>query len=172
MRKRRLLRDGGRYHVVARANRKEMILETDAMKDLFLEVVARAKKKYDFRTENFCIMGNHFHIIVQPMNESNLSEIMRWIMSVFAMAWNRIHHVTGHVWGGRFFSRLISSLMEYIQVFKYIDDNPVKACQVVNAEGWKYGGLWHFRRGLRNIVDELPDWMGMVLPGHRVLVLG
>jgi REP element-mobilizing transposase RayT len=50
------LRDGGRYHVIARANRKEMILESTVMKDVFLETVARAKKKYDFRIENFCVM--------------------------------------------------------------------------------------------------------------------
>ena len=98
-----MLRDGARYHVIARANRKEMILDSGVMKGLFLETVARAKQKYKFRVENFCIMGNHFHMIVQPLHGESLSAIMRWIMSVFAMKWNRIHHVTGHVWGNRFF---------------------------------------------------------------------
>ena len=55
------------------------------MKDLFLETVARAKRKYDFRIDNFCVMGNHFHMIVQPLNGVSLSAIMQWIMSVFAM---------------------------------------------------------------------------------------
>lgn len=167
-----MLQDGARYHVIARANRKEMILETGAMKDLFLETVARAKKKYDFRIENFCIMGNHFHMIVQPLNGESLSAIMQWIMSVFAMAWNRIRHQTGHVWGGRFFSRLIASLPEFIQVFRYIDDNPVKACQIGNPADWKHGGLWHFRQGLREIVDALPQWLALLFPGHCQLVLG
>ena len=53
MRKSRILQDGARYHVIARANRKEMILDSGAMKDLFLETVARAKQKYDFKIENF-----------------------------------------------------------------------------------------------------------------------
>jgi putative transposase len=110
-------------------------------------------------------------MIIQALNGSSLSGIMQWIMSVFAMAWNRIHHQTGHVWGGRFFSRLIASLLEFLHVFRYIDDNPVKACQVERADEWRYGGLWHMRRGLRDIVDDLPDWQTLLFPGHRTLAI-
>ena len=166
-----MLQDGGRYHVIARANRKEMILDSEAMKDLFLEVVVRARKKYYFRVSNFCIMGNHFHMIIQPISGTSLSEIMRWIMSVFAMRWNKIHHLCGHVWGGRFFSRLITSLPEFIQVFRYIDQNPVKACQVECPYEWRYGGLWHLRRGLLEIIDAIPEWVGVLFPGYWVLAL-
>src|SRR5512133_313133 len=99
MRRPRELRTGARYHVTARANRKEMILDSIAMKELFLSVVKRAKKKYDFRLENFCVMGNHFHFIIRPGQGTSLSAIMRWILSVFAMAYNKIMGLTGHVWG-------------------------------------------------------------------------
>lgn len=73
MRKPRELQDGGLYHVTARANRKEMILDNRGMKDLFLQVVARARKRYDFRIENFTLMGNHFHLMLRPSRgESHL----------------------------------------------------------------------------------------------------
>ena len=97
MRKPRELEENARYHVTARANRKEMILETSEMKEMFLSVLRRAKRKYDFRLENFCIMGNHFHFVIQPGRGESLSAIMRWIMSVFAMAYNKIRGFTGHV---------------------------------------------------------------------------
>jgi REP element-mobilizing transposase RayT len=64
MRKPRELQDGARYHVTACANRKEMILDSRGSKELFLEVLRRAKAKYRFRIENFCIMGNHFHLVI------------------------------------------------------------------------------------------------------------
>ena len=153
--------------MTARANRKEMILETAAMKDLFLHTVARAKKKYDFRIENFCVMGNHFHLIVQPLNGASLSAIMQWIMSVFAMTWNRIHQLSGHVWGARFFSRLLASLPEFLQVWQYIDDNPVKAGLVERAEEWRHGGRWHLHRGWPEIMDALPDWLAMIHSTRR-----
>ena len=154
MRKPRHLQAGGRYHVCARANRKEMIMEANAMKSLFLTVLARAKNKYDFRVENFCIMGNHFHLIIQPINGANLSAIMQWILSVFAMAWNRHHNISGHVWGTRFFSKLISSIAEYLQLFRYIDENPIKSGLVQRSEDWPYGGMWHITHGLRHIIDS------------------
>ncbi len=73
MRKPRELQDGGLYHVTARANRKEMILDNRGMKELFLQVIARARKRYDFRIENFTLMGNHFHLMIRPgRGESHL----------------------------------------------------------------------------------------------------
>ncbi len=171
MRKPRELQDGARYHVTARANRKEMILDSGSMKELFLSVVKRAKQKYRFRIENFCIMGNHFHFIVQPAKRESLSAIMRWIMSVFAMAYNRIRNFTGHVWGSRFFSRIISGLREFMHVFGYIDDNPVKACLVADRRTWRYGGLGHIREGCREILDEWPTWLSFLFPDHAPLLL-
>lgn len=171
MRKPRELKDGARYHVTARANRKEMILESARMKELFLEVVARAKKKYAFRVENFCIMGNHYHLMIRPEKGSSLSAIMQWIMGVFAMAWNRIHGMWGHVWGGRFFSRIITDLREYMQVFRYIDENPVKAGQVDHPEEWRFGGIWQRRFGRGDIIDLVPMWVDLLIPGHAVALL-
>jgi putative transposase len=169
MRRRRELIEGARYHVTARANRKEMILESDSVKELFLETITRAKRRYIFQVENFCLMGNHFHFILKPGPGQNLSVIMRWILSVFAMAYNRARGLTGHVWGDRFFSRVICNLRVLLQVFEYIDDNPVLAGKVENKLDWRWGGLWHHRMGCHGIVGDLPGWLWLLLPAHRRL---
>jgi putative transposase len=148
-----------------------MILDTSAMKELFLSVMKRAKDKYDFRLENLCIMGNHFHFIIQPARGETLSAIMRWILSVFAMAFNRIKGVSGHVWGCRFFSRIIENLKALMQVYGYIDDNPVKASQVDNKRSWPWGGLWFHRTGSADIIEPLSSWMAMQFPEHGILLL-
>lgn len=166
MRKPRELRDGARYHVTARANRREMILDPDEMKELFLRVLKRARSKYDFRIENFCVMGNHFHLVIRPGRGQSLSSIMRWILSVFAMAYNRAKKVTGHVWGARFFSTIIANLRELTQTFEYIDDNPVKAGQVDDRRAWRHGGLWHHRSGRHDILGVVPSWMVSLFPEH------
>lgn len=171
MRRPRELRNGARYHVTARANRKEMILDTIAMKELFLSVVKRAKVKYDFRLENLCIMGNHFHLIIQPVRGESLSAIMGWIMSVFAMAYNRIIGLTGHVWGCRFFSRIIENLKALMQIHEYIDDNPVKANQIEDKRQWRWGGLWFHRTGNAKIVEPPSSWVTMQFPEHEMLLL-
>jgi putative transposase len=171
MRKPRELRDGARYHVTARANRKEMILDSSMSKDLFLAVVKRAKRKYRFQIENFSIMGNHFHLVIVPGRGTSLSGIMQWIMSVFAMAYNRIHGQTGHVWGERFFSRIIMGWREFVAIFAYIDENPIKANLVSDNGTWLYGGLWHSLTGCRAVLDEDPAWIRFFFPGRGVLLL-
>ncbi len=148
-----------------------MILKPGPMKALFLSVVKRAKAKYAFDVENFCIMGNHFHLLVRPRVGVSLSGLMQWIMSVFAMAWNRLHHLTGHVWGERFFSRVIESLKEFLRIFQNIDENPVKAGLVSRPADWPFGGLWHRRTGQRQIVDSPSPLLEILFPAHRLLAL-
>jgi REP element-mobilizing transposase RayT len=157
MRKPRLLQDGAKYHVSARANRQEMILRSDSVKDLFLDVIKRAKKKYSFKLENFCIMENHFHFVIQPDRGVSLSAIMQWIMSVFAMAWNRRHGLGGHVWGERFFSRIIQSLTDFLQVLNYIDLNPVSGGLVRDPADWRYGGCWRRARHIWDLLDPASE---------------
>lgn len=171
MRKPREIQDGARYHIWARVNRKEMILDPDRMKELFLHVLRRAKEKYSFRIENFCIMGNHYHFIIQPGENESLSAIMRWIMSVFAMSFNRIMGYWGHVWGSRFSSSIIPNLREFIRVFEYIDDNPLKAGLVSDRRDWRYGGLAHDRTMRHDIVEVRPPLIGILFPDHSPALL-
>lgn len=171
MRKLRELAEGARYHVVARANRREMIMKSREMKELFMQVLIRAKGKYRFRLENFCILGNHYHLVIQPENGENLSRIMQWIMSRFASEWNKANGMCGHVWGGRFFSRILSSIRDLVATFGYIDENPVKAGLVYEAADWQYGGLRESREGNHGVLDRLPPWILSFLPAWQVCLL-
>ncbi len=153
MRGLRILQEGARYHVSARANRQEMVLQADAVKKLFLSVVGRAKKKFAFNIENFCIMNNHFHFIIRPGRGECLSSIMQWILGVFAMRYNRIHRLTGHVWGERFFSRIIGDLRTYRIVFSYIDANPLVSGLVARAEDWLFGRFHARSIGFEDLIS-------------------
>ena len=82
MRKRREIIAEARYHVASRANRRQLIFNTPKIKDMFLDVIRRAKTKYCFSITNFCIMGNHFHLIIQPHKNQSLSRIMQWILRI------------------------------------------------------------------------------------------
>jgi putative transposase len=136
-----------------------MIFEADKVKDLFLSVVAEAKRKYVFRLENFCVMGNHFHAIIRPGWGESLSSIMRWILGVFATRYNRMRNISGHVWGDRFFSRIIENLRSYLLTFSYIDANPLVAGLVNRAEDWLYG-RFHVRAiGFEKILSSPDSWV-------------
>jgi putative transposase len=167
MRKARKLKKGARYHVISRTNRREMSMQSSEIKDLFLKTIEQAKIKFEFQIYNFCIMGNHFHIIIEPLGDENLSKIMKWILGVFAQRWNKFHKTSGHFWGDRFFSRIIHSLREFLNVFRYIDRNPVQGNLCKNERDWPYGGLFHRRKGQMTIVGSLPDWLLTLIPNHK-----
>jgi putative transposase len=171
MRKPRALQIGARYHVTSRGNNKTMVLGSDTCKDLFSEVLARAKKRFRFEVENYCIMGNHFHIIIRPGENENLSRIMQWILSVFAMAYHRIFGTSGHVWGGRFFSAIIQNFRELLRVFGYIDSNPLAAGLVSAVEEWEFGGLSHRRAGKRTILGRLSMLLLSFFPKHWQIMI-
>ncbi len=141
MRKPRIIVQGAAYHVCARINRQEMILENKQFKMMFLDVVAQAKKKYQFKFRNFCIMGNHVHLDIQPDNEITISKIMQWILSVFALRYNKMHNYKGHVWYDRFKSKVIETVKQLINTFLYISCNPVRAKLVSHPLEFPFSGL-------------------------------
>lgn len=171
MRKPRKLVVGARYHVMARVNHQELRLDDTASKALFLDTVKRAKSKFSFAVENFTVMGNHYHLLIRPLGGESLPRIMHWIMGVFAMAYNRIHSLKGHFWQDRYFSRVITSLRALLEVFEYIDENPVKAALCDNAWDWEYGGLHHHRSSRGDIVSPLEPVLAFRFPSHLILRL-
>ncbi|MEI6874440.1 MAG: transposase [Spirochaetota bacterium] len=166
MRQPRHLVEGAWYHVTVRVNRREMLLDRGNARDLFLVFLARAKKKYRFCVANFCVMGNHVHLLLQPDRSECLSDIMRWLLGNFAKAYNKKQGLCGHFWGDRFHSRVLEGFRHIAIVFGYIDENPVKAGLVAEASDWRYGAAWHSRMGDSGILEKRPPWCA-VLDGLR-----
>ncbi len=147
MRKRREIIPEATFHICARANRQELILEDEQIKLLFLDVLKRAKKKYAFIFTNFCIMGNHIHLEITPKDEVSISKIMQWILSVFALQYNKLFGYKGHVWYDRFKSKIIKSLQQLINTFLYIANNPVRAELVSHPLEFIYSGITFHKKG-------------------------
>ena len=156
MRTKRKLQDDAVYHVTARSNRQEFIFEHDDIKELFLFILTAAKKKYKFKLINFSIMSNHVHIMLKPEKNADLSKIMQWILSVFAVRFNKIHGYHGHVWYDRFKSVIADTLKHLAAAYEYINNNAVKAGLTEKAEDYKYRGFFFRKNKKAGIVDP-PD---------------
>lgn len=167
MRTNRKLLEGAEYHVTARVNRGEKIFLAPEDRELFMGILNRAKKKYSFSLKNFCVMGNHIHLLIKPGPGVSLSKIMQWILGVFAQLWNKRHGLSGHLWGDRFFSRIILGIKDFLRVFTYIDYNPVIAGLVEHPEQWKHGGLWHHKKGLTDIIELADSLVLDYFPEHH-----
>jgi REP element-mobilizing transposase RayT len=153
MRTPRKILPGAQYHIVARANRKEFIFTTPAIKELFLSTVKRAKKKYRFSVVSLCIMNNHIHLILCPAPGEDLSRLMQWMLSVFAVRYNKAFSLSGHLWHDRFGSKIIHNLRQFLVTFLYIAENPVRAGLAARPQNYRYNGVRFFKDGRFDILD-------------------
>jgi putative transposase len=161
MRQNRHLEQNAVYHVSVRINRGEMVFNDIAMRSLFLSFVTRVKKRFPFAMYHFCVMGNHVHFAIRPDKGSSLSKIMQWLLGNYAKAWNKAHGVKGHLWGDRFFSKIIRTGRSFLRVFEYISQNPVHAGLAGRPEDWEFSGVCHFVKGETSIID-IPPWLRAV----------
>jgi len=143
MRERREIAEGATYHVTSRTNGKIDTFTGIVGQRILLQVIREAKEKYDFLLHNFCIMPNHVHLLITPKDGTNLSRIIQWIKTKSAKRWNFTNNLKDHLWGERFFSRLIRDDDDYAVVYNYIDQNPVRAGLVVNPHDWRACGAYY-----------------------------
>jgi putative transposase len=153
MRKHRQLLDNATYHVTSKADHGAMAFQDDEVKKLFLDFVEEAKKNFSFQLWNFMVMDNHIHFLIKPGKGVSLSKIMQWIKCNFAKKWNKLHNTSGHVWGERFFSKIIWTKPQFEKVSEYIDNNPVEAGLAAAAKDWEFGGLFHKLRRIVRLID-------------------
>jgi putative transposase len=153
--------------VTARTNAKALLFQPAGAKVLFLETLGKAKGKFGFQIDNFVLMENHVHLLLWPAAGDELPLLMKWLLGVYAEAYNRAFDLWGHFWGGRYFSRPLGQFGEYLAVSDYIDGNPVEAGLVPTATDWEWGGLFLHREG-RAELTQAPEWLLLARPEHGV----
>jgi putative transposase len=136
MRKKREFVDGAVYHVTSRTNDKTPVFADLAGRKTMLLVLMEAREKFGFTLANFCIMPTHIHLLIMPGEGGGLSRIMHWIKTQSAKRWNRYHGSINHLWGERYFARIIKDPQDYAYVMEYIDQNPVKAGLALSVGEW------------------------------------
>jgi putative transposase len=119
---------GAIYHVMNRGDRREPIFKDDADHRRFIETLAETCLKTDWQVHAFCLMYNHFHLVVETPNP-NLVAGMRWFLGTYTARFNRRHKLFGHLFSGRYKSLIVDgSGNGYLRtVCDYVHLNPVRA---------------------------------------------
>jgi putative transposase len=105
-RKPRIEYPGAIYHVMSRANGRGVIFETDVDRQDFVKTLAETCDKAGFEVHAFCLMRNHFHLVVETPN-GNLVAGMKWFLSAYTLRFNARHERFGHVFSGRYKALLV-----------------------------------------------------------------
>ena len=100
----RILEGGLVYHVLNRGNGRRAFLHKPADFEAWLRVLAEAKKEVPMRVLAFCLMPNHFHLVLWPQKGEDLSRFVRWLSQTHTQRWHTHYHNvgTGHLYQGRF----------------------------------------------------------------------
>ncbi len=127
-RKLRIEYPGAIYHVMNRGDRQEPIYEDDSDRERFLETLAEACLKTAWLVHAYCLMGNHFHLVMETP-QANLVAGMQWSLSTYTARFNRRHRRFGHLFSGRYKSLVVDgSSTGYLRtVCEYVHLNPVRA---------------------------------------------
>lgn len=144
----RLEYEGAVYHLINRGDRREAIFRDDQDCQRFLETLGEACEKTGWQVHAFCLMGNHFHLVVETP-QANLVAGMKWLLGTYTMRFNRRHGLSGHLFAGRYKSLLVDgSGSGYLRtVCDYVHLNPSRAKllapdQPLRAYAWSSFGLF------------------------------
>ncbi len=145
-RKHRIYIPGATSHVTSRCIEKKPLMRSKKMKQLMIDVLNLALKKYYFELVGYTIMDNHFHFFIKtPIGGENISQIMQFIKSQFARRYNRMMNRTGPFWNERFSDTIIelsaNPRVTFFNVLLYVGYNPVRSKYVKDPRDYPYSSI-------------------------------
>jgi hypothetical protein len=152
MRRNRIKRQGATYLITANINRFKNELFENAVKDIMLGVLAEANRLFIYKLFDFSIQDSCVKWIIKPSKGSDLSDIMQWVLSVFAIRFNRYFGIHGHVWYDRFKSRIIETPEEVEENIENLKCFPIIKKLFKKASDYFYGGAYFLERKVYALV--------------------
>jgi putative transposase len=140
--------------------------------EAFERIMIEAQAVHSIRVLAWCLMRTHWHFIVWPQEDGEVTGHFRWLAHTHAMRWHVAHNTVGrgHLYQGRFKSFPVEGDEHFLTVCRYVERNALTARVVQHAEDWRWGSLWarcHGNEQLQAMVSEWPiarpaDWTRLV----------
>jgi putative transposase len=125
------------YHVTSRGVRRDAIFRDDRDRVTLRMVLVAALEACDAQLFAYCLMGNHYHLVVHT-RQPNLSALMHRVNGSYSAKFNRRHGLVGSVLESRFKAILVDRDNYLLQVCRYVDLNPVRAGMVESPWQWPW----------------------------------
>jgi putative transposase len=128
---------GAMHHVFVRGVARSAVAVDEDDYERSLTLLERAVLRFGLRCHAWCYLPNHSHLLVTS-DLGNLSRAMHWIGTCTAQAFNQRHERSGHLYQGRFGSRLIADEGYLLELARYVPLNPVRAGLCSSPTGWRW----------------------------------
>lgn len=125
-------------HIIQRGNNREPCFYSEKDYLQYLEDLKQSASKYHCRIHAYVLMTNHVHLLVTPMIEDGVSQMMQSLDQRYVKYFNQAHKRAGTIWEGRFKSSLIDSDIYLLTCMCYIELNPVRANMVMHPGDYRW----------------------------------
>jgi REP-associated tyrosine transposase len=148
------------YHVLNRANARLPIFDKAADFEAFERVLHEAHDRVAMRILSYCLMPNHWHFVLWPKKDGDLSDFVGWLTLTHTQRWHahRESAGTGHLYQGRFKSFPVQADEHFLTVCRYVERNARRANLAERAERWRWSSLWRRTNGDAEAIALLSDW--------------
>lgn len=140
----RAVEAGGIYHVLNRGNGRAKLFLKPADYLAFLRILALGLSKYDVRLLGYCLMPNHWHLLLVPEESEALGRFMGWLGVTHVRRHHEHYHTRGggHLYQGRFKSFPVQQGHYFRAVACYVEANARRAGLVKRAETWPWSSAY------------------------------
>ncbi len=125
------------HHVTQRGNNRQDVFFVEADRRAYLAYLREAATRFSLRVHAYCLMTNHIHLVVEPLEEPSLANVLKRTSQLYAQYVHRMHGRTGHFWQDRFFSCPLDD-MHLRRTLAYVERNPVRAHLCSKAWEWRW----------------------------------
>lgn len=151
------------YHVTSRGVARRAVFRTSADGRVFLSTLGEVVMDRGWRCHCYCLMQNHYHLLVETPH-ADLPDGMRDLNSAYATRFNTAQALAGHVFQGRYDSRVVHTQEHALEVARYIPLNPVRARVCRGPADWPWSS-YRATAGLRRpvswlTIDATLRWFG------------
>lgn len=148
------------YHVLNRANGRQRLFEHDADYAAFERVLQEAHQRVPMRLLAYCVMPNHWHLVLWPYRDGEFSRFMSWVTLTHTQRWHASRRTvgSGHLYQGRFKSFVVQTDEHLLTVCRYVERNALRAGMVERAEAWRWSSLWRRTCGDAQQQTLIHDW--------------
>jgi REP-associated tyrosine transposase len=124
------------YHVMNRGHNREVVFRAADDCAYFLELLERYQQRFAVRLYHYCLMPNHFHLLVRAEDPKELSPWMAGLLLAYVHYHHRRSGFVGHLWQGRFKSPAVGVEDYFLSCARYIERYPLVAGLV--GQPWQY----------------------------------
>lgn len=151
---------GTAFHVLNRGVGRRRLFSKDADYAAFEGILAKTLETRPMRISAYCLMPNHWHLVLWPERDGDLAAFMQKLTITHARNWQEHRHQVGcgHLYQGRYKSFPVQGDDHFYQVLRYVERNALRADLVQRAEDWRWSSLWRRLRGTPEEQSLLSKW--------------